>query len=381
MLKGIQWVCHNLPPFTRKEAFCFVDSIKYDRPYLSVYEQIQHLKQDKHLNIDDEIFAAQVLSNISYYTLVNGFKNKFTDENEIFNPGVKFSDLYRAYLIDGELNAIILKSILFIERQLKSHLAHIVARDFGVYADSSFSIDENDPKKKFIQIGEKEIDGYLSYEHYQNSDYCINILKKLKRALIEPRENSTTFYYKQNHNHIPPWILVNDISFGTTILWFRTLPKKQKQEIANAIFPYSESVDIQKRTEILLNMLQLIAEYRNLIAHGNRTFTTMISYILSYKDIKKFSNDIILKKSEYKQGIGKNDLYAVVISILFLTNLSIPYNLFKNSLHNILIKYESIQIGGLTIYQLLNIPENIIQRIEELYKLRKKIPESSSNQQ
>lgn len=358
-----------------------MNNIQYDRPYLSIAEQIQHLKEDKKLNIDNDDFASQVLSNISYYTLVNGFKNKFTDENEIFNPDVKFSDLYLAYLIDGELNTIVLKSILFIERQLKSHLAHIVARDFGVYANSSYSVDANDPQKNFVQIGKKEVDGYLSYEHYQNSRYCINILKKLKQALIKPRDNSTTSYYKNNHNHIPPWILVNDLSFGTTILWFRILPAQQKQEITTAIFPYSDSVDIQKRTDILLNMLQLIAEYRNLIAHGNRTFTTMISDILSYKDIKKFSNDIILKRSEYKKGIGKNDFYAAVISILFLTNLSIPYKLFKNSLQNILIKYESVKIGGLTIYQLLNIPENIIQRIEELYKLRKKMPESSTNQQ
>lgn len=355
-----------------------MDNEEYERPYLSISEQIKYLRVDKKLHIDDDNFAAQVLSNVSYYTLVNGYKNKFTDENEIFYPNVKFSDLYTAYLLDSELNAIILKSILFIERELKSHLAHVIARDFGVYADSSFSVDKNDSKKTIVQIGKKEIDGYLSYEHYSHAGYCINILKKLKRTLIEPRENSTTLYYKQNHNHIPPWILVNDLSFGTTILWFRILPAQQKQEIATAIFPYSDSVSIQKRTDILLNMLQLIAEYRNLIAHGNRTFTTMISYFLSYKDIKKFSNDIVLKKSEYRKGIGKNDFYAAVIAILFLTNLSNPYMLFKTSLSNILSKYSSMQIGGLNIYELLNIPDNILQRIEELYKLREKKPENDN---
>ena len=61
-----------------------MDNEEYERPYLSISEQIKHLRVDKKLHIDDDNFAAQVLSNVSYYTLVNGYKNKFTDENEIF---------------------------------------------------------------------------------------------------------------------------------------------------------------------------------------------------------------------------------------------------------------------------------------------------------
>ena len=37
-----------------------------------------------------------------------------------------------------------------------------------------------------------------------------------------------------------------------------------------------------------------------------------------------------------------------------------------------------MQIGGLNIYELLNIPDNILQRIEELYKLREKKPENDN---
>ena len=99
------------------------NNILYNKPFKTYDEQIR-LLTSRNVEIDDYDFAKNALSSFSYYTLINGYKNTFLSEpgTDNFIPGTNFKDLYTLHIIDSNLNNIILKNILFVERFLKNEI-------------------------------------------------------------------------------------------------------------------------------------------------------------------------------------------------------------------------------------------------------------------
>ena len=108
----------------------------YDKPF-KTYEELLQLMESRHIIIEDREFAIRALENLSYYELVNGYKNifsAFTDSDD-FIQGTRFEELYTLHIIDTSLNNIIFKYILFLERALKSRISYLVSKQYGVYTD------------------------------------------------------------------------------------------------------------------------------------------------------------------------------------------------------------------------------------------------------
>lgn len=53
----------------------------------------------------------------------------------------------------------------------------------------------------------------------------------------------TTKHYKENHNHIPPWILFKNISFGDAINLFCVLNRQEKEPITDILFENTPGKD------------------------------------------------------------------------------------------------------------------------------------------
>lgn len=64
----------------------------YDKPFKSYEEQLNKLKMDYKLKIEDEKYALKMLRTISYYNIVNGYKECFM-ENGIFKEEVTFNNI------------------------------------------------------------------------------------------------------------------------------------------------------------------------------------------------------------------------------------------------------------------------------------------------
>lgn len=80
------------------------------KPFLDYQAQIKYLKQ-KQLVINDEASATTALEKVSYYGLINGYKDIFKDPaTSSFYPGTTFDDIYNLYLFDAELRDVFLKS-------------------------------------------------------------------------------------------------------------------------------------------------------------------------------------------------------------------------------------------------------------------------------
>ena len=89
----------------------------YDKPFKTYEEQISKLINDYDLLITDCTLAKRVLTSISYYDLINGYKNIFMENNK-FKVGISIEYLYEFHLLDKSIQAFIMKYSLFVENIL-----------------------------------------------------------------------------------------------------------------------------------------------------------------------------------------------------------------------------------------------------------------------
>ena len=200
-----------------------MDTSVYDKPFKS-YEELIEIMKARHIIIADKEFAIQALQDFSYYGIVNGYKNTFLQVagTDNFIEGTKFEELYTLHIIDSSMNNILFKYILFLEKALKSRLSYLIAQNYGVYTDKD-------------DISFRNESDYLYYKNYTNhGSRRINILRSLRDAILHPRQNPSMLHYINNKNHIPPWILTTNISYGLSIEWYNILRSEDKKAICRA---------------------------------------------------------------------------------------------------------------------------------------------------
>lgn len=332
-----------------------MSNVTYDKPFIT-YEQMIHLLESRNVIIKDKALAEMALQNFSYYGLVNGYKNTFIQQEgcDNFIEGTKFEEIYTLHILDMTISNILFKNILIIEKALKSRLSYIVANNYGVYTDfNSLNCTRN-------------ADDYLDEQHYTNSNgRRRNILKSLKENLAtNPNHSISVDHYKNNKNHIPPWILTTSIPYGLAIEWYRILRGPDKETICNS-FIAPGLLTIDKAKEFLIKAFDLTKEYRNKIAHGNRVFNVSELPHLPKEQILTLSYGALTEK-EFLSNQGQSDLYAILLLLLIL--IDDPY-LVSNlllELKNTFKPYENILLSGKPIYEVFKLPSDVFQRLDKL---------------
>ncbi|MBC9810083.1 hypothetical protein GLO24_13020 [Carnobacterium maltaromaticum] len=179
------------------EFFCCMPTPS--KPFKTIKEQIAIIS-GRNVNIDESDFVIEALDSISYYTLMNGYKDSFLseDDTENFKTGTSFYMIYTLHWLDISFSNIILKYILLIEKSLKTKLSYYIGNEIGVTT----------------------IEYLDDFRNYSNATSTRSgILRDIKKTITTCRSGSVTEYYRDQKDHIPPWIIVNDISFGLAQLW------------------------------------------------------------------------------------------------------------------------------------------------------------------
>lgn len=302
------------------------------KPFMTYEQQIQKLK-DKHLVIEDEDFAMDILQRKGYFALISGYKNLFKNPTtRDYCDGTRFEDIVALYQFDDSLRELTLRYLLYIERHVRSALSYAFCACFG---DSQAA--------------------YLDRTNYHliNRKREIEVDKLINKYLRPPvTQGSSHPYVEHNrcrHGNVPLWVLMNALSFGTLSKMYEF----QKPQIQTNVSHEFKGVNERQ----LGQCLQVLTDFRNVCAHNERLF----SYHCAKHEIPDFP--IHGKLGIVKRGTqyicGKRDFFAVVISFRYLLP-DAEFKEFKVQLAKLIDKAveENQHISESTLLKEMGFPEN-----------------------
>lgn len=334
-------------------SFIMDNNIIFDKPF-KTYEELIAIMEERHINVPDKEFATQVLQNYSYYGIINGYKNTFLQvpNSDSFIPGTNFNELYTLHIIDTGLNNIIFKYILFLEKALKSRISYLVAEKYGVYTNPS-------------DLRCSEENDYLYKKNYSTSSgKRTNVLRSLKERISKDTKSPIMQHYLNDKNHVPPWILTTSIPYGLTIEWYNILISDDKQNICDS-FITPGLLSSEQSKEFVRKALELTKEYRNKIAHGNRTFS-MISLPQLPKAQTLALTFNAISEEEYNNRMGQNDTFAVLLALIIMLSDKYLVSNLRSELSNTLLPYANVLFNKQNILDIFGFPSDLFQRLDKL---------------
>ena len=333
-----------------------------DKPFKTYQEMVAYLQDFHHLACLDPAWDASVLQLVPYYDLINGYKELFMSGDK-FKPGISFEYLYFFHAFDHSLQNILFEFIVIIENYFKNNLAHVISRDFGV-----------------------DVGDYLSYKNYRSSRGGVrfdDIFSKIAAIYQKTPSHSIdepTRHYVLHHNHVPPWILMKNVTFSNSINLFSLMKSPQKEAVSDLLV--SASIPAHEKTQLIYYILTLIRKFRNVIAHNLKFISFDVkkySRAINMKSLKRFAPNELLTWRDLHRQIGVYDVYGyIVLSLSFLPNSLEKMSLVQN-LISFLDNYVSENQLHKSIFQnycgFTGIPQDIILRLKSyVVSITPKVP-------
>ncbi len=163
--------------------------------FLTFSQQVESLKNEKHIEIPDSQYAEKILQRIGYFSLMGGYKQLFRIPfTKKYRPGTNFDEIVALYQFDADLRELFLKYLLQIER----HIGNLMAYYF--------------------------IDAHgISQKEYMNPD---------------------------NYNNIPLWITTSVLTFESLSKMYNVLPQSLRSKICRH-FPAVNQRQLERYLSVL----------------------------------------------------------------------------------------------------------------------------------
>lgn len=278
-----------------------MDEILYTTPK----EQIQKLKS-QNLIIEDEELAEEVLNLFGYSNLIKSYREPYmivSNGHKIYRSGVTFNQLLSLYTLDKNLRNSVMAAMIDLEEHIKEVSANVIAHSFGTQPDE-----------------------YLNFRNYSNKrkrKYRFTlkgILETMKATLDTDKD--PIHHYKTEHGIVPPWILFKSVYFSTMVNYIDQFKVEQKNEVIDKLYSLTNlQINYEAARKLLIDTLSICMEYRNLAAHGGRTYNYICNSLLRADEI--FTSGQNISASGFSQ----------LISILDLLNYKNPCYLLSHALN------------------------------------------------
>lgn len=258
------------------------------KTFTTFSEQIDLLKNEKHLVISDPQSAEEILKRIGYFPLFGGYKHLFRIPlTKKYKDGTTFDEIVVLYDFDSELRELFFKYLLQIERHLRSLMSYYFSEKYGE-AQTAY------------------LDRHNYNNNRQNQKIIIRLMATLQRA-VTTTDYVYINYYRTTYGNIPLWVLINVLTFGNLSKMYKVFPQSLRSKICKDF-----GIINQRQLEQFLSVL---TKFRNVCAHGERLFT--------YRTIDNISDlplhqNLSIPKNGIQYVYGKNDLFAVVIAFRYL---------------------------------------------------------------
>lgn len=213
--------------------------MRYTKPPLTFEQQVCLLC--KRGMVGDTEQMQQHLSTVSYYRL-SGYWHPFRAHDDSFKPGTTFEEVWKRYTFDRQLRLLVMDAIESIEVAVRSELAHhhAIAHGAFAYADDPLSLPKLAPLQR-VEFLERVADE----------------TQRSKEAFVQ----HFTAKYGDCHMHLPVWMIVEVMTFGTLLTFFRGSSHYVKQAVASK---FGVPAKVFGSWLLTLNMV------RNICAHHGR---------------------------------------------------------------------------------------------------------------
>lgn len=249
----------------------------------NIYEQQINTLVDKGIFIEDIQETINILSSLSYYTII-GYIPNFTDSNINYKEKLSFNSVYKTYLFDRRLRNIILYILEIIENTLKTKISYAI----------------------YIETGDF---GYLNSENFKDHKEHKMLINNLKRLLQKDKKIELVDYYIKEYNHrLPISICINVFTMGMINSLYKNINTPMQKIIAKE---YNTGVNQ------LTSWIESIVYVRNLVAHYMRMYNFKLQKtpanckvnhqcnIITYRifDIFHIMKFLVLDKEEWNNHI------------------------------------------------------------------------------
>ncbi len=321
----------------------------YDKPFKTIDEQLEILEH-RGLTITNPSMAKHLLLTYSYYDLINGYKDVFMP-NDTFITGTILEDLSAFAYIDKSVQASMMKYGLMSEVKFKTHLAYVLAKNIGVHEN-----DYLNPKFYKAKVNKK-----LSFLH---------IKAEINKQLDITKAKQPTRHYLKHHNHVPPWILLKNVSLGTSINLFKCLNSKNKAEVANLLIP-TQNISTKEKIEFISTAMEGIRKFRNYAAHSLNFVKCRTTYNIPgetmYQLLPKGVIRIYKKKVCHKDKSAIRGIFGIILAMLIILDDDL---ICSNMIHEFMLNLDSEHPILKPLYDnyivVSDLPADVIKRLQKL---------------
>lgn len=274
----------------------------------SDYEQQLMILKEKKLVIEDESYALLCLKEYGYYNLINGYSELFKIHdkhgNKEYMQSVTLRNIKALYDFDTELKNIIYKYAIKIENKVKSSLSYVFSKKYS--PNDMYYL-----RKECFSVAEKKSN---------KINQLINKIKELKESAL----NQKSKYYKnfihhtqKKHGYVPFWCLIRILSFGTISKFYKLMKGEDQRSVAN---------ELNIKYEYLASFLELIVQFRNIVAHGERTFSYLSNSITLSRKLDIYDTIGVPRNKKMDVLYGSRDIFALLIAFkYFLSKNELKY--------------------------------------------------------
>ena len=186
----------------------------YDKPPLPIAEQVEKLLSRG--LVGDRVKIERILQYINYYRL-SGYTYPFRDgTNDHFRPGTSIDLIWDLYTFDQQLRLLCFKAIETFEVFLRKQLSYY------------HSVTTNDP---FAYVNANATDAQKHGQFLDDIQRSYTGRDHRGHRVIRSKDDFVIhFFNTYQGDHLPLWMMVEVVSFGTLVTYYRYyLPQAERE--------------------------------------------------------------------------------------------------------------------------------------------------------
>lgn len=302
------------------------------KEFKTIDEQIKILK-DRKLLFENEEAAKQNLIRYGYYEIINGYKTplidqeKSTSTDDIYRENSTFEHIFSLYQMDKGIQESVRNATMIFEQIIKTALAYHLSEKYG-HLEKNYLASHNFKTGKIDYSGNSQL-YYLQLK-----------FNKILNEELEPYK-----HYREEHGHIPAWILLKGTSLGNVKIFYSLQRKDIKTKVIQTVLNLSPLIETHDYPDVIYNyftaLLNLAHLFRNRASHNGRIY----NYKANYRNTPYFKSihDLMdISKTKFKkEKLGQNDLYTLLYLLRGIDDLT-PYANLKVGITYYINKHISI---------------------------------------